>query len=94
MIRVLIERRFLEGMQQELERVVTDVIHAAVRAPGYLSGEILRDTKDRNHYVVVSSWRSVENWEAWLVSPERQLVMGHVNPMLIEPERILVMETV
>ena len=94
MIRVYIERQFIDGMEGEIERVVRDVIHSAVCAPGYLSGEILRDQADHNHYVVVSSWRSREHWDAWLVSDARCQSMARVTPMLREPERILVMEPV
>lgn len=94
MIRVLIERQFVEGMREELERVVREVIQEAVRAPGYLSGEILRDVEDDNHFVVISNWRSLEHWDAWYASDARRRVMACVEPMLQEPEHITVAEPV
>lgn len=94
MIRVFIERHFVEGMQEELERVVREVIQEAVHAPGYLSGEILRNLENPNHFVVISNWRSRRHWEKWLDSDQRRRVMSYVTPMLMEPERITVMEPV
>lgn len=94
MIRVLIERRFAEGMEQELQRVLMEARQEAIRIPGYISGETLRDSDNPWHYVVISTWRSRHAWERWMDSAARRNVMAHISPMLVEEERVTVMEPV
>lgn len=92
MIRVLIERVFAEGMDEELRKAEMDARQQAMRIPGYISGETLRDVDDPQRNVVISTWRSIEDWEAWKSSEARNSVLQSLKPMLVEPERITVLQ--
>jgi heme-degrading monooxygenase HmoA len=93
MIRVLIERYFAQGMEEELRKVEMEARQAAMRISGYISGETLRDTDNAQHNVVISTWRSREDWERWAASETRQKTLNRVSPFLLEPERITVLES-
>src|SRR5512134_2225889 len=94
MIRVLIERRLAEGVEEDLQRAMREMRREAIHVPGYLSGETLRSVSDPNRYVIISSWRSLADWEAWSKSEPRQRIEERIGPLLAEPERLMVFEPV
>lgn len=94
MVRVLIERRIAEGMTGDFHQALRRMRLEAVQKPGYLSGESWRDARNPNHYVVISTWTSRDDWEAWAVSEARRKTMAVIGPMLDEPEKVTVLEPV
>lgn len=92
MIRVIIDRHFVQGMDEELRQAELEARKAATSMPGYISGETLRDTANPQHNVVISTWRSQEDWNAWMTSEERIRILSRIEPLLVEPEQITVME--
>ena len=93
MVRVLIERRIREGAGQEYERTQRELRFEALRDHGYLTGETWRDVDEPRHYVVISTWRSRREWDAWAVSETRRRVLARMAP-LVESERIDIFEHV
>lgn len=94
MVRVLIERRVSEGMLENFNLALREMRLQAVHKPGYISGESLRNAEDPHHFVVLSTWNSLDDWKAWAVSDARRLVMLKIGPMLQEAEKITVLEPV
>jgi heme-degrading monooxygenase HmoA len=91
-IRVLIERYFVRGMEQQLEQALKEARRFAMHSPGYLSGETLIDTQDSHHSLVISTWRTREEWEAWNGSNARHRVRALIEPLLEVPEKTTVFE--
>jgi heme-degrading monooxygenase HmoA len=94
MVRVLIERQVAEDKAESYHTIMREVRRDAVRAPGYLSGEILRDVVRPHHYVIISTWRGRSDWDAWATSSERTAAMKRLAPTLKQPERITILEPV
>lgn len=94
MIRVLIEREIGEGMEQPYADAITGMMQAIVRAPGYLSGESLRDADRPLHHYTLSAWQSRAAWQRWLNSEERRAALDAISPFLVEPERITILEPI
>jgi len=94
MIRVLIERHIAEGLEQPYAQAVTGMLQAIVRAPGYLSGESLRDIQQPLRHYILSSWQSETAWQRWLQSAERQGALQAIRPFLADAERITMLEPV
>lgn len=94
MIRVLIERWLIEGGETCVHDACRDIRQEAIKKPGYISGESLRDINDPSHYVVISSWHSREHWDAWAKSEERRRADEQFRAALAEPEKITVLEPV
>ena len=92
MIRVLIDRVFAQGMEEELRSIELEARQQAVQIPGYISGESLRDTSNPQHNLVISTWRSREDWERWMASDRRNTVTARITPLLEQPETITVFE--
>jgi heme-degrading monooxygenase HmoA len=92
MIRVLIERRLKEGVEENLQRVMRELRREAIHCPGYVSGETLRHVSDPSRYVIISTWRSRVDWETWMKSETRQKIEKQIGPFLIGTEAITVLE--
>jgi heme-degrading monooxygenase HmoA len=92
MIRVVIERWLAEAGSEAIEKIMRDLRREAIHSAGYVTGETLRDTADPNHFLIISTWRSQEEWEAWAASGARQQIEGQIRLLLAEPEKILVYE--
>ena len=92
MIRVLIERWLIEDVDTFAHDAFREIRQKAIHKPGYVSGETLRDANDPNHYIVISSWRSREDWDDWANSAERRQADEQFQAALAEPEKITVLE--
>jgi len=83
MIRVIITRQV---MQREKMSVLLREVRAAVMPyPGYVSGEILISTEDRNVVAVISTWRSLADWKRWEKSEQRSNILRRIEPILVAP---------
>lgn len=92
MVRVLIERTLSEAMEREFHEALRTARQSAMTFPGYISGETLRDVANPCHHVVISTWRSAQDWENWVHSEERQRLLAAITPCLDEPEVYKVLE--
>jgi heme-degrading monooxygenase HmoA len=92
MIKVLIERTIAEGLEGNYEQTIVELLSQAERSPGYLGGESYKDGKRSNHYVVISSWESINAWQLWFNSAERMEMLNKIGIFLKEPERFTVLE--
>jgi heme-degrading monooxygenase HmoA len=92
MIRVVIERWLAEGGEETIGRIMRDLRREAIHSPGYVTGETLRDVADPRHFLILSTWRTREEWEAWAASRARQEIEDQIRLLLTEPEKITVWE--
>jgi len=92
MVRVLIERRVSEGLLGDFHQALRRMRLEALQKSGYISGESWRNARNPHHLVVISSWVSRDDWEAWASSEQRRKVMVAIGPMLEEPEKVTVLE--
>jgi heme-degrading monooxygenase HmoA len=94
MIRVVIERKLSHEGDETIQHAMRDLRREAIHQPGYVSGETLRDTANPNHFLILSTWRTREEWKTWADSSRRREIEDRIGQMLTEPERITVFELV
>ena len=94
MIRVLIERHIMDGLEDIYEEAVRGTLQTAIAAPGFLAGESMKDSSNPLRRLTLSKWRSIQDWHNWSHSLERTEIMYKIDPMLSEPEKITVLEHV
>ncbi|MCP8689290.1 antibiotic biosynthesis monooxygenase family protein [Marinobacterium sedimentorum] len=92
MIRVLIERDIADDLADHYEKAARATLTEAMQAHGFISGEALHDTQNPNHRVVLATYRTIQDWQRWARSDQRQEAMAVINPMLISEEKITVLE--
>ena len=80
--RVLIKRRVAKNKEGELLPLILELRTLATLQPGYMSGETLRNAKNPEEYLVISTWRSIDDWRAWEASNERAQIQGKIDSLL------------
>ena len=91
MIRVMIERKAKAA--EDLSSLLVEIRVAAItHFPGYIGGETLVNTEDPANIMVLSTWRSVEDWERWANSETRLKLYERIEPLLKEKPGVRVFE--
>lgn len=92
-IKVLIERKIKPGKEKELNEVVKELRSVAIRTKGYISGETLRSIEEPSLHLVISAWKSIEDWKSWVNSLERKALEQKAAPILEEPTKVVPYES-
>lgn len=90
MIKVLSERTIKGKHVKEITRLLRMLRVLAMQQPGYISGETLHEVDAPNNYLVISAWHTLEQWQAWFSSPERQKLQADLEGYLEVPTKIRV----
>ncbi|SFB91531.1 Antibiotic biosynthesis monooxygenase [Marinospirillum celere] len=88
MIKVIIERQLLEGLEQEYRQASQALLQACMESPGYISGESLVDLRRPNRRIIITQWNSESAWRAWEVSDKRQQLLGGIAGILANDEKV------
>ena len=71
-IRVVIKRKVKQGQQaKELVPLILQLRARAMYQTGYISGETLYDIDHPGLCMVISNWKTVDDWNQWASNPER-----------------------
>jgi len=92
MIKIIIEREIAEGMAHYYDCSLKRAMLKLNQAEGCLGGETLTDAKNPQRRITISTWRSIQDWEAWTESADRQRLLLEINPLLAQSERISVLQ--
>jgi len=87
MVKIFIERTTIPGNELSLNKLLTELRSLAMKSTGYISGETLRALDDPNHFIVISTWDSLEDWKAWEKNQERQKIQKKIDDLLRAPSR-------
>ncbi len=82
---VLISREVLPENELEAVQLMRELRIKAMLHPGYLRGETLSSLRKPGKNMVISKWRTVENWEGWRQSVERQQLVAKLGALLAAP---------
>jgi len=88
MVRILIERHLKEGKRGDLMHLLRLLRTAAMCQPGYVTGETLTSTEDPSIISVLSTWHSLEEWEAWEKSRTRINLYNRIESLLVEEPKV------
>ncbi|MFL0805928.1 MAG: antibiotic biosynthesis monooxygenase [Oceanobacter sp.] len=91
MIKVLIDRQIAEGMESTYEEAIKQTLSAIVSAQGYVSGASYKDCSDSNRRIIITNWRTLEDWQRWNHSLERKNVIASIQPILMREERFTIL---
>ena len=59
-----------EGAGQEWDGAMRTRLSAAKKRPGWVGGQLLRQSDKPNRRVIVGTWRTRADWEAWHQDPQ------------------------
>jgi heme-degrading monooxygenase HmoA len=83
-VKIIIRRKVSKGKEMQLLPLLLQLRAKAVTQPGYISGETLRNANDPEDYVVISTWKSVEEWKAWEANRARTEIQDKIDSLLGE----------
>ena len=81
-IKVFIKRNVSDKNIMELTALLKKLRSLTLNQPGYISGETLRRVDKKDECVVISSWRSVEDWNNWFKNEKRIAIQGEIDRLL------------
>ena len=78
-IKVFIKRKFPKDKEKELFRQIREIRSLVPHQSGYISGEYLKSIDDSDEITTISSWFSIEDWQAWYNSDQRKEIESRIN---------------
>jgi heme-degrading monooxygenase HmoA len=81
-VKILIKRTVPENKAKEMIPLFRQMRVLATNQSGYISGETLKSLDRPDTFLVISTWKSSDNWEKWLLSKERQEIQDKIDALL------------
>ena len=83
-VKIFIKRKVQQEQVLELTVLLKRLRSLTLEQEGYISGETLGRIDKKDECIVVSSWRSVEDWNRWVNDPKRIEVQSKIDEILGE----------
>ena len=83
-VKIIIKRIVPLNKAEALKPLLQKLRNLAMQQPGYISGETFKRIDRPGESLVVSSWQSMENWRAWVMSDERRGTQEKIDHLLGE----------
>lgn len=81
-VKIIIKRTVPENKIKDLMPLLKRLRIIANNQPGYISGETLKGIDNPANYMVISTWRSLEDWKKWVLSKERTEIQKNIDSLL------------
>jgi len=92
-ISVIIQRRFNETEKAaKLSPLIVKLRSLATSQPGYITGKTFRCLDCDGEYLVISTWRSVDDWNRWRDSDQRLALQKEIDDLLGESTQYRIYE--
>ncbi len=83
-VKIFIKRKHMESHIIELSILLKKLRSLTLNQPGYISGETLQRIDKPGESMVISTWRSVEDWNSWVNNEKRMVIQTEIDQLLGE----------
>jgi heme-degrading monooxygenase HmoA len=83
-VKVIIKRIVPQNKAEALKPLLQKLRNLAMQQPGYISGETFKRIDRPGESLVVSTWQSMEDWRAWVMSFDRRGTQEKIDHLLGE----------
>lgn len=83
-VKIFIKRKVQDHSVLELTALLKKLRALTLEQDGYISGETLGRIDQKDECMVISTWRSVEDWNRWVNHPKRIEVQKKIDEILGE----------
>lgn len=83
-VKVIIKRIVPQNKAEVLKPLLQKLRSQAMQQPGYISGETYKRIDRPGESLVVSTWKSMEDWRSWVMSDERRGTQEKIDHLLGE----------
>jgi heme oxygenase (mycobilin-producing) len=81
-VKIFIKRNVQEKNAIELSILLKRLRSLTINQPGYISGETLKRIDIPNECMVISTWRSVKDWNNWVNNEQRLKIQTEIDQLL------------
>lgn len=81
-VKIFIKRKVKDSNIVELTMLLKKLRALTLEQPGYISGETFNRIDVKDECMVVSTWRSVEDWNSWVNDPKRIEIQTQIDKLL------------
>ncbi len=81
-VKIFIKRNVQETNVGKLTVLLKQLRALTLEQPGYISGETLTRIDKKDECMVISTWRSVEDWNGWVNNPKRNEIQSEIDKLL------------
>ena len=78
-VKIIVVRHVPPEKTTELKPLLLEMRSLANARNGYISGETLVNYDDPSEYLVISTWKTLKDWNAWLDDPRRRSLQTQVD---------------
>ncbi len=91
-VKIFIKRKVSSDNILDLTTQLKRLRSLTLNQNGYIYGETLRRVDRDDECMVISTWRSQEDWDAWLNNEERMGIQAEIDLLLGEETEYAVYE--
>lgn len=91
-VKIFIKRKVAENNIIELTALLKRLRSFTLDQPGYIYGETLRRVDRPGEMMVISTWRSLADWDAWVKNEKRMSLQSEIDMLLGEETKYSVYE--
>jgi heme-degrading monooxygenase HmoA len=91
-VKIFIKRSVTDTKVAELTVLLKRLRSITLMQPGYISGQTLKRLDKPQECMVVSSWRSIEDWNDWVNNEKRISIQTEIDGLLGDETRYAVYE--
>lgn len=81
-VKIFIKRQVSSDNVLDLTVLLKKLRSLTLNQTGYIYGETLKRVDRKDECMVISTWRSLEDWNAWLNNEERQAIQNEIDLLL------------
>jgi len=82
--KIIIKRDISEGKEKHFFSLLKNLRSSAINQEGYISGETFNRIDRPGENLVISTWQSMDDWRAWVLSEERAEAQEKIDYLLGE----------
>ncbi|MEE4241798.1 MAG: antibiotic biosynthesis monooxygenase [Desulfopila sp.] len=91
-VKIFIKRKVSDNNIIDLTVLLKKLRGLTLSQPGYISGETLRRVDKKGECMVISTWRSLEDWNSWMNNNSRIAIQTEIDALLGEKTQYAIYE--
>jgi heme-degrading monooxygenase HmoA len=91
-VKIFIKRKVTPANVLDLTVLLKKLRSLTLNQSGYIYGETLKRVDKSDECMVISTWRSLDDWNAWLNNEERMTIQRDIDLLLGEKTEYAVYE--
>lgn len=93
-VHVIIKRKLIIDKPEKIFPLLAELHSQAMQQPGYIDSMTLKNINNSEEHMIISTWETVDDWNAWFQGKERRDLQGRVDSLIGERTQYNIYEDV